>query len=167
VILDLDAHPARRSRRVHDVRSKAAIGSISHIRLGAAARRKVDEVFAEGADDARYLVALGALIDPVARRRLRSCSRAVLMLRSDRLGKLALTLEGARERDLVVADWLERVPSVWHRPWVFRAQLEGQVGTYLISRHSRRRVADRDPMMTRFCSHRERPQRRTALGGSF
>ena len=153
VILDLDAHPPDGLAACTMSDPKAAIGSISGSDWGPLPG-KVDEVFLEGADDARYLVALGALIDRMPTPAFAFVLAGGDVLRGDRLGKLALTLEGARERDLVVADWLERVPSVWLPAGGYSEHSwKVQVGTYLaVSRHSRRRVADRDPMMTRFAA---------------
>src|SRR3989441_2002447 len=67
----------------------------------------------EGAGDAEYLGALDALLGRMPEAGLAFVLAGGDVLAGDALGRLALSLDGARERDLRGADALFRVPRVW------------------------------------------------------
>ncbi len=74
----------------------------------------VDEtVLPEGTGDAGYLAALSSLLARMPRPQLAFVLAGGDVLAGDRMGKLGLSLGGARERDLEVALALEGVPAVW------------------------------------------------------
>lgn len=111
-VLDLDAHPPDGIALCLEADPRRWIGSISGSDWGPLPG--VDEtVLPEGAGDAAYLAALGALLSRMPRPQLAFVLAGGDVLAGDRLGKLGLTLAGARERDLVVAVALEGVPQVW------------------------------------------------------
>jgi acetoin utilization deacetylase AcuC-like enzyme len=112
VVLDLDAHPPDGTAACFAGDAKVWIGSISgsdwHVPLGA------DEVLLpEGSGDTEYLTALRALLGRMPRADMAFVIAGGDVLRGDRFGRLGMTLEGVRERDLAVARALRRVPSVW------------------------------------------------------
>jgi len=112
VVLDLDAHPPDgvAACLAHD--PSAWIGSISGSDWGPLPG--VDEtVLREGASDTLYLSALSGLLGRMPRPALAFVMAGGDVLRSDRFGRLGLTLSGARRRDAAVAHALEGVPSVW------------------------------------------------------
>ncbi len=111
-VLDLDAHPPDGLAACLAQDPSVWIGSISGSDWGPLER--VDEtVLPEGTADAAYLDALAALLGRMPRPRLAFVLAGGDVLAGDRFGRLALTLEGARERDLLVAAELEWVPTVW------------------------------------------------------
>jgi acetoin utilization deacetylase AcuC-like enzyme len=111
-ILDLDAHPPDGIAACLGKDPTVWIGSISGSDWGPLAG--VDEtVLAEGSGDPAYLEALGALLGRMPRPQLAFVIAGGDVLAGDRMGKLGLTLGGARERDLRVALELEGVPTVW------------------------------------------------------
>jgi acetoin utilization deacetylase AcuC-like enzyme len=111
-VLDLDAHPPDGTAECLRQDARAWIGSISGSDWGALPG--VDEtVLPEGAGDEAYLRALDALLARMPPVELAFVLAGGDVLAGDALGKLALSLDGARERDLRVADALFRVPSVW------------------------------------------------------
>lgn len=111
-VLDLDAHPPDGIAACLGRDPRVWIGSLSGTDWGRL--EGVDEtVLPEGTSDEPYLAALRALL-----RRMPRCSLAFVIaggdvLAGDRLGKLALTLPGARQRDLTVAEALRDTASVW------------------------------------------------------
>ena len=110
-VLDLDAHPPDGiAAALHDD-PRSWIGSISGSDWGPL--EGVDETLLEGAADQAYLDALAALLARMPRPQLAFVIAGGDVLAGDRFGKLALSLEGARERDILVAAELEGVPSVW------------------------------------------------------
>ena len=112
-IIDLDAHPPDGTAECFRDDPTVWIGSLSGSRweglYGA------DEtVLPEGCDDGTYLAALQALLSRMpARPALCFVIAGGDVLAGDRFGKLGLTLDGARRRDLVVAQALEGAASVW------------------------------------------------------
>jgi acetoin utilization deacetylase AcuC-like enzyme len=112
LVLDLDAHPPDGTAECLRGDPAVWIGSISGASWGPL--ENVDEtVLPEGAGDSAYLAALDALL---ARRPPGGIAFVIAggdALAGDPLGRLGLTLAGARTRDLRVADALFRVPSVW------------------------------------------------------
>ncbi len=111
VVLDLDAHPPDGTADCLENDERAWIGSISGTHWSLPP--KVDETVLENASDAAYLEALGALLERMPRPDLAFVLAGGDVLRGDRLGGLALTLDGTRRRDLAVARALRGVPSVW------------------------------------------------------
>jgi len=110
-ILDLDAHPSDGLSAFFAEDGRVWMGSISGSDWGPLPG--VDETFIPGADDATYLRALDGLLERMPARDLMFVIAGGDVIASDRLGKLALTLEGARQRDLHVATRLGKTPSVW------------------------------------------------------
>lgn len=111
-ILDLDAHPPDGLAACLEGDERAWIGSLSGSDWGPLARAD-ETVLPEGTGDAPYLEALGALLGRMPRPQLAFVIAGGDVLARDRFGKLALSLEGARQRDLLVAAELEGIPSVW------------------------------------------------------
>ena len=112
-ILDLDAHPPDGTAACLRDDDAVWIGSLSGAGWGPYPRQ-VDETVLPGAGDADYLRALDALL----KRMPTKCALAFVVaggdvLAGDALGKLALSLDGVRRRDLRVSDALLHVPSVW------------------------------------------------------
>ncbi|HET6439820.1 MAG TPA: histone deacetylase [Anaeromyxobacter sp.] len=111
-VLDLDAHPPDGIAACLGKDPAAWLGSLSGSDWGPLPG--VDEtVLPEGTGDGRYLEALLALLSRMPRPELAFVLAGGDVLAGDRMGRLGLTLRGARERDLVVAMELEGVPSVW------------------------------------------------------
>jgi acetoin utilization deacetylase AcuC-like enzyme len=112
VVLDLDAHPPDGIAACLAADPSLWIGSLSGSSWGPLPG--VDEtVLPEGCGDGAYLEALGALLGRMPRPALAFVLAGGDVLAKDRFGKLGLTLEGARARDLLVAAELEYVPTVW------------------------------------------------------
>ncbi|MFH1463931.1 MAG: histone deacetylase [Pseudomonadota bacterium] len=112
VVLDLDAHPPDGTAACLASDPDAWIGSLSGSDWGPLVG--VDEtVLPEGSDDTTYLTALNALLGRMPRPALVFVLAGGDVLAGDRLGRLGLTLEGARRRDLAVIQALEGVPAVW------------------------------------------------------
>ncbi|HTN54270.1 MAG TPA: histone deacetylase [Anaeromyxobacter sp.] len=111
-VLDLDAHPPDGIAACLAGDERRWIGSLSASDWGPLP--DVEEVLLpEGTEDEPYLEALGALLGRMPRPDLAFVISGGDVLGGDRLGKLGLTLQGARERDLAVATELEGVASVW------------------------------------------------------
>lgn len=111
-ILDLDAHPPDGIAACIAGDPRVWLGSISGSDWGALPG--VDEVLLpEGTTDAGYLEALGALLSRMPRPQLAFVISGGDVIAGDRFGRLALTLDGARQRDLAIATELEGVPAVW------------------------------------------------------
>ena len=129
------------------------IGSISGSDWGPLPH-PVDETLLVGATDAQYLAVLTALLGRMPRPELVFVLAGGDVLHGDRLGHLDLTLEGVRERDLLVAAWTRGIATVWlpaggysERSW------KVVVGTYVaVASGSRQPVKDRDPLMSRFAA---------------
>jgi acetoin utilization deacetylase AcuC-like enzyme len=112
VILDLDAHPPDGTDDCLSGDPLCFIGSLSGSDFGPLA--KVDEtLLPEGSDDGHYLAALRELLARMPTPQLALVIAGGDVLRGDRLGKLGLSLAGARTRDLLVAEALGDTPQVW------------------------------------------------------
>jgi len=152
LILDLDAHPPDGIAACLVGDPSWWIGSISGSDWGTIAG--VDEtVLPERAGDAEYLAALDALLRRMPEGELAFVLAGGDVLADDPVGRLGLTLEGCRERDLRVADALFRVPSVWlpaggYSPAAWRVL----AGTGLaLGIRSRASIApEYDPLLARF-----------------
>lgn len=153
VIIDLDAHPPDGSAECFCGDPTVWIGSLSGSSwdgiLG------VDEtVLPEGCTDERYLRDLSELLGRMpAKPGLGFVIAGGDVLADDRFGKLGLTLDGARRRDLMVAEALQGIPSVWlpgggyhHDAWKILA------GTVLaLTRGSREPIPETyDPLRARY-----------------
>jgi acetoin utilization deacetylase AcuC-like enzyme len=112
VVVDLDAHPPDGTAECFAGDSKVWVGSISASDWGTVPG--VDEVLLPaGAGDTEYLSALEALLGRMPRAGLAFVIAGADVLRGDRFGRLSLSLEGARKRDIAVAKALRGVPAVW------------------------------------------------------
>lgn len=123
VVLDLDAHPPDGLAACLRGDPRAFVGSLSGSDWGPL--EGVDEtVLPEGCGDDQYLGALEALLRRAPYPALAFVIAGGDVLAGDRMGKLGLSLRGARRRDLIVARWLDGVPQVWlpgggysHQSW--------------------------------------------------
>jgi acetoin utilization deacetylase AcuC-like enzyme len=152
LVLDLDAHPPDGIAACLDGDPSWWIGSISGSDWGVVPG--VDEtVLPERAGDAEYLAALDALLRRMPEGDLAFVLAGGDVLAEDPIGRLGLTLEGCRERDLRVADALFRVPSVWLPAGGYSpAAWKVLAGTGLaLGIRSRAAIArDYDPLVARF-----------------
>ncbi len=151
-VLDLDAHPPDGLAACLVADPDVWIGSLSGSDWGPLAQ--VDEtVLPEGTADGPYLDALGELLSRMPRPKLAFVIAGGDVLAGDKLGKLGLTLAGARDRDLLVAAELEGIPSVW-LPGGGYSQLAWRAlaGTGMaIAASSREEIPERyDPISARF-----------------
>lgn len=113
-VLDLDAHPPDGTADCLREIPEVWLGSLSGSDFGPLPGHFVDEtVLPEGCGDAEYLLALDALLARMPPAELCFVLAGGDVLAGDPLGKLGLTLAGARQRDLHVAAALLHVPSVW------------------------------------------------------
>ena len=113
LVLDLDAHPPDGTAECLERDPSCWIGSLSGSDFGPL-RGSVDEtLLPDGAGDAAYLLALDRLLARAPPAQLAFVLAGGDVLAGDALGRLALTLDGCRQRDLRVADALYRTPSVW------------------------------------------------------
>lgn len=112
VVLDLDAHPPDGTAECFVGDPSVWIGSLSGADWGKL--DGVDEtVLPRDCDDGSYLSALHALLSRMPPAGLAFVLAGGDVLRHDRFGALALSLDGVRRRDLAVLRSLEGVPSVW------------------------------------------------------
>jgi hypothetical protein len=112
VVIDVDAHPPDGVAACLARDPSHWIGSLSGSDWGPLPG--VDEtVLPEGTGDAAYVEALRALLSRMPRPELAFVIAGGDVLAGDRLGKLGLTLEGVRRRDVIIASHLDGVPSVW------------------------------------------------------
>jgi acetoin utilization deacetylase AcuC-like enzyme len=112
VVLDLDAHPPDGLSACLKDDPRAFIGSLSGSDWGPLPG--VDEtVLPEGTGDEPYLAALRDLLGRAPPPDLAYVIAGGDVLAGDTMGRLGLTLGGARRRDLMVASWLDGVPQVW------------------------------------------------------
>jgi hypothetical protein len=152
VVLDLDAHPPDGLAACLASDPSCWIGSLSGSDWGPIAG--VDEtVLPERAGDAAYLAALAALLQRMPEAELAFVLAGGDVLAGDPVGRLGLTLDGCRERDLRVADALFRVPSVWLPAGGYSQDAwRALAGTGLsLGIRSRAQIPpDSDPLVTRF-----------------
>jgi len=112
VVIDVDAHPPDGLAACFRGDSSVWVGSISGESWGPL--EGVDEtVLPRGSEDRTYLCALDRMLSRMPRADFAFVIAGGDVVAGDRLGKLALTLEGARRRDRMVLEALGRVPSVW------------------------------------------------------
>lgn len=151
-VLDLDAHPPDGIALSLEHDPRRWIGSISGSDWGP--MPQVDEtVLPEGSGDETYLDALGALLARMPRPALAFVLAGGDVLAGDRMGKLGLSLRGARERDLLVAAELEGVPSVWLPAGGYSRdawRVLAGTGMALTTGSDQRIPDDYDPLLARF-----------------
>ena len=152
VVLDLDAHPPDGTAACLRRDPASWIGSLSGTSSGSIPG--VDETkLPPDCPDRDYLAALDALLLRMPEPDLAFVIAGGDVLVDDHLGRLGLTLDGARVRDLRVARALAGVPSVWLPGGGYHSEawkvLAGSVLALL--RHTRKAIAPRDnPMAVRF-----------------
>jgi acetoin utilization deacetylase AcuC-like enzyme len=152
VVLDTDAHPPDGLAACLAKDPLVWIGSLSSVNWGAL--EGVDETVLErGTDDRTYVQALDGLLARMPKPRFAFVIAGGDVLAGDRLGKLGLTLEGTRQRDLRIRAALGRTPSVWmpgggyaHRSW----RVLAGTGLALTCRSGDAIPEDYDPMRARF-----------------
>jgi len=111
-ILDLDAHPPDGTAECMKLLGSVWVGSLSASRWNE--MPGVDEtVLPEGCDDKTYMEALRGLLERMPSAELNFVLAGGDVLADDKLGQLALSLAGARERELMVAAKLSKRSSVW------------------------------------------------------
>ncbi|HEY6909919.1 MAG TPA: histone deacetylase [Myxococcales bacterium] len=113
LVLDLDAHPPDGTAACLAKDPSCWIGSISGSSWDRLPEAVDETVLPERAGDAAYLAALDALLGRMPQGQLAFVLAGGDVLAEDPIGRLGLTLEGCRTRDLRVADALSRVPSLW------------------------------------------------------
>ena len=113
LVLDLDAHPPDGTAECLEHDPACWIGSISGSDFGPLPGNVQETVLPEGSGDAVYLAALDRLLGSAPPSQLAFVLAGGDVLQGDALGRLGLTLEGCRARDLRVADALFHTPSVW------------------------------------------------------
>jgi acetoin utilization deacetylase AcuC-like enzyme len=112
VILDLDAHPPDGTAHCLESDPLVYIASLSGAEWGSLPR--VDEiVLQENCGDETYLTALQQLLTRLPSAALTFVIAGGDVLQGDTLGNLALSLTGAKRRDMLVAKFLRGIPSVW------------------------------------------------------
>ena len=150
-VLDLDAHPPDGLADTLADDPACWIGSISGSDWGPLVG--VDEtLLPAGTGDVAYLEALDALLRRAPLADLTFVIAGGDVLEGDALGRLALSLAGARERDLRIIDALGARPSVWlpgggygDTAWMALA------GTWrALRRGSRRAIRPADPLSLHF-----------------
>jgi acetoin utilization deacetylase AcuC-like enzyme len=154
LVLDLDAHPPDGLAACLKDDRRASIGSLSGSDWGPLPG--VDEtVLPEGCGDEPYLAALRRLLHRTRRPDLAYVIAGGDVLAGDKMGRLGLTLEGARRRDLLVADWLDGIPQVWlpgggysSRSW----RVLAGTGMAVATRSLRPIPDDYQPLLARFSS---------------
>ena len=111
-VLDLDAHPPDGTAACLQGDPLTWLGSLSGSDWGQV--EGADEVLLPpGIDDPAYLAALEGLLARMPRPHLAFVVAGGDVLAGDRFGRLGLTLDGARRRDLRVAEALDGIPTVW------------------------------------------------------
>lgn len=112
VVLDLDAHPPDGLADCLQYDPATWLGSISGADWGPLPC--CDEtVLPSQTGDAEYLEALDDLLERMPKPALAFVIAGGDVLAGDRFGGLSLTLDGARRRDLRLAEQFDDVPSVW------------------------------------------------------
>lgn len=111
-VIDLDAHPPDGLSACFEGDRTVWIASLSGTDWGPLPN--VDEtVLPKNTGDEAYLGALRRLLSRMPRADLAFVLAGGDVLQGDKFGALALSLDGARQRDLLVADALDGTGSVW------------------------------------------------------
>jgi acetoin utilization deacetylase AcuC-like enzyme len=151
-VLDLDAHPPDGTAACLGEDPRVWIGSLSGSSPVVVPR--VDEtILADRCPDDDYVAALEALLARMPRPDLAFVVAGGDVLDGDHLGRIGLTLDGARRRDLAVARALDGLPAVWlpgggYHPDAWKVL----AGTVLAVMHGTRRPIQtpEDPLAVRF-----------------
>lgn len=168
-VLDLDAHPPDGTAACVAADSHVWVGSLSASNWGTLDR--VDEtVLPPGTGNAGYLRALDGLLRRMPRAALTFVLAGGDVLEGDRFGKLALTLEGALQRDQKVLHALHGQASVWvpaggyhDDSWKVLAQTVELLVTHQVERLPPRL----DPLSLRFAAVASRLSRETLQGDAW
>ena len=112
-VIDLDAHPPDGTAACLAKDERSWIGSLSAADWGPLAGSVDETVLPVGCGDQDYLRALDSLLGRMPRPALAFVLAGGDVLAGDRLGKLGLSLGGARRRDRRVLAALRGVASVW------------------------------------------------------
>lgn len=152
VVIDLDAHPPDGLAACFRGDATVWVGSLSGESWGPL--EDVDETVLErGTNDRTYLRALEGLLARMPRPEFAFVIAGGDVIAGDKLGKLSLTLEGIRRRDLRVLQALAGVPSVWtagggygRQSW----QVLAGTGLAVTCRSAAPIPEDYDPMRARF-----------------
>lgn len=111
-VLDFDFHPPDGTAECLGKDPSVWLGSLSGTSWGPL--EGVDEtVLPPGTGDGDYLAALAALLARMPTVELAFVLAGADVLAGDRLGQLAVSVGGARRRELMVAHSLGRLPQVW------------------------------------------------------
>jgi acetoin utilization deacetylase AcuC-like enzyme len=112
VIIDLDAHPPDGTEACLGNDEAVWIGSLSGCDWGPLPG-VCEVVLPSRCEDVRYLEALQDLLKMAPKASLAFVLAGGDVIAGDRLGNLGLSLQGAYERDALVAKHLDGTPSVW------------------------------------------------------
>jgi acetoin utilization deacetylase AcuC-like enzyme len=153
VVLDLDAHPPDGTAECLADQDKVWIGSLSGSDWGALPLEVDETRVPEGTSDDDYVGLLGGLLSRMPRPDVAFVIAGGDVLAGDRFGRVGLTLDGARRRDMALARALRGVPSVWLPGGGYHAESwKVFAGTVLVlaGRGSRRITARYDPLSARY-----------------
>ncbi|MCY1017381.1 histone deacetylase [Pyxidicoccus sp. MSG2] len=153
VVLDLDAHPPDGTAECLAGQERAWIGSLSGSDWGALPLEVDETRVPEGTGDSDYLALLEGLLARMPRPDVAFVIAGGDVLAGDRFGRVGLTLDGARRRDMALAHALRGVPSVWLPGGGYHAEswkvFAGSV-LVLAGKGSRRITARYDPLSARY-----------------
>jgi acetoin utilization deacetylase AcuC-like enzyme len=153
VVLDLDAHPPDGTAECLAGHERAWIGSLSGSDWGALPLEVDETRVPEGTGDSDYLALLEGLLARMPRPAVAFVIAGGDVLAGDRFGRVGLTLDGARRRDMALARALRGVPSVWLPGGGYHAESwKVFAGTVLVlaGKGSRRITARYDPLSARY-----------------
>jgi acetoin utilization deacetylase AcuC-like enzyme len=153
VVLDLDAHPPDGTAECLVGQERAWIGSLSGSDWGALPLEVDETRVPEGTGDSGYLALLEGLLARMPRPAMAFVIAGGDVLAGDRFGRVGLTLDGARRRDMALARALRGVPSVWLPGGGYHAESwKVFAGTVLVlaGKGSRRITARYDPLSARY-----------------
>ncbi|QSQ20710.1 histone deacetylase [Pyxidicoccus parkwayensis] len=153
VVLDLDAHPPDGTAECLTGHERAWIGSLSGSDWGALPLEVDETRVPEGSSDLDYLALLEGLLARMPKPDVAFVIAGGDVLKGDRFGRVGLTLEGARRRDMALAHALRGVPSVWLPGGGYHAEswkvFAGSV-LVLAGKGTKRITARYDPLSARY-----------------
>lgn len=153
VVLDLDAHPPDGTAECLTGQERAWIGSLSGSDWGALPLEVDETRVPEGTSDLDYLALLEGLLARMPKPDVAFVIAGGDVLQGDRFGRVGLTLEGARRRDMTLARALRGVPSVWLPGGGYHAEswkvFAGSV-LVLAGKGTKRITARYDPLSARY-----------------